>query len=330
MALTCLAVLVALLPTAAGARVESGSQAGSQASVTAVSGPRLQVTRVQAARALTCRGDLSRGRAPVLFLHGTTSSSEANWSWNWNRALAARRWSFCNLDLPQSGNGDIQVSAEYVVRAIRSMHTRAGRPISLVGHSQGGMIGRWALRWWPGTRAQVGEYVGLASSNHGTDVFAAQCGVTTRCSAANWQQRTGSTFLAALNAGPDTWPGIDFTEIATTYDEVVVPFTSVFLDGPRRRLTNTTVQALCPTETVEHFGMAYDHAAWLLGLDALTHPGPARPGRVDTATCGRPAMPSVRTETLAAEVAAALLQTATSVVASEQLDREPRLRAYAR
>jgi triacylglycerol lipase len=42
---------------------------------------------------------------------------------------------------------------------------------------------------------------------------------------------------------------------------------------------------VCPTEVVDHFGMAYDNAAWLIGLDALTHAGPARLARVSTATC---------------------------------------------
>lgn len=76
------------------------------------------------------------------------------------------------------------------------------RKISMVGHSQGGMIGRWALRYWPDTRALVDDYVGLASSNHDTAEpnFSVQC-PTLGCDAANWQQRTGSNFLTALNSG---------------------------------------------------------------------------------------------------------------------------------
>jgi triacylglycerol esterase/lipase EstA (alpha/beta hydrolase family) len=209
------------------------------------------------------------------------------------------------------------------------MHARGHRRISLVGHSQGGMIGRWALKYWPDTRAMVDDYVGLASSNHGTQVFNAECAAPTGCDAANWQQSQGSHFLTALNAGGETYRGISYTEIATTYDEVVVPYTSVFL-AARRNVTDTTVQRLCPTEVVDHFGMSYDNAAWLIGLDALTHAGPAKLGRVPTATCGRPLMPAVDPTTFPAHVAAALAQTARSSVVAPQLAAEPALRPYAR
>ena len=66
-------------------------------------------------------------RQPVLFLHGTTSNSEANWSWNWNRARSRQRdWAYCDLDAPESGNEDIQVAAEYVVAGDPD-HAPAGR-----------------------------------------------------------------------------------------------------------------------------------------------------------------------------------------------------------
>ena len=291
-------------------------------------GPALTVTRASTLAALHCTGDPRRGPRPVLFLHGTTSTSEADWSWNWVRALDARGWAHCELDLPDSGNADIQVAAEHVTRAIRELHRRAGRRISLVGHSQGGMIGRWSLRWWPDTRRMVRDYVGLSSSNHGTQVFAAQC--LPGCSAANWQQRSDSAFLRALNRGRDTVPGVEYTEISTAYDEVVVPSTSPYLRGPASRVTNASVQDVCPGEVVDHFGMSYDNAAWLLGLDALTHRGPGRLDRVDRSTCGAPFMPGVDPVTFPLDVAAALAQTARSSATTPQLPAEPALAPYAR
>jgi pimeloyl-ACP methyl ester carboxylesterase len=64
--------------------------------------------------------------------------------------------------------GDIQVAAEYIVNVLRSMHARSGGKVEYVGYSQGGMIGRWALKYWPDTRAMVDDYVGIDPSNHGT------------------------------------------------------------------------------------------------------------------------------------------------------------------
>ena len=291
--------------------------------------PRLRPSPAAVERALHCTGQLARGRRPVLLLHGTTSSPRANWSWTWDRALDQRGWAHCDLASPDSANGDIQLNGEYVVRAIRIMHRRADRRISIVGHSQGGMVARWAFRFWPDTRAMVADYVGLSSSNHGTSTFAGQCNATTRCTPADWQQMSGSRFLAALNRGRETYPGIDYTEISTTYDEVVVPSTSPYLT-PGPHVTNVAVQDVCPTETVDHFGMAYDNAAWLIGLDALTHPGPAVPDRVDRSTCGRPFMPAVDPASFPANVATALSQTARSSATSPTTDAEPPLRSYAR
>ncbi len=293
-------------------------------------GPRLSVSAADLNQALTCTGDLSSGAAaPVLFLHGTTSDSQANWSWNWVRAMDLVQRPHCELDSPNNATSDIQVSAEYVVNAIRVMHQRAGKRISMVGHSQGGMVGRWALKYWPDTRLMVDDYVGLSSSNHGTDSAKLPCSAPGGCSAASWQQKAGSKFITALNDGPETWPGISYTVAATRFDELVTPSTASFLK-PATNVTNTMVQDICPLETVDHFGMAYDNAAWLVGIDALTHNGPARLSRVNRSTCGDPLMPAVDRATFATNIAAALAVTAQSTAAEKHLPTEPALRRYAR
>jgi len=300
--------------------------------VDARSGPPLSEPAGRLASALHCTGDPAAsaraGRTPVLLIHGTTSNARANFSWNWDRAFDSQQRARCDVDLPDSGNGDIQTAAEYVVYGIRTLHASAGSRISLLGHSQGGMIGRWALKYWPDTRGMVDDYVSLAAPNHGTAVRAVQCAATRSCSAAYWQQSTGSNFLTALNRGPQTWPGISYTQIYTRTDEIVVPYLSAALP-PVSNVRNIAVQELCPTETVEHFGMAYDNAAWLLGRDALTHPGPASLSRISTATCGWPFMPAVNPLTFPTDAAAALAQTASSMASATQLPSEPALRCYA-
>lgn len=292
------------------------------------SGPALTVPTRPVLAALHCTGDLARSEhRPVLFLHGTTSDSRANWSWNWARALDARRWAHCELDLPRNGNGDIQRSAEYVTRAIRIMHDRAGQRISMVGHSQGGMIARWSLKYWPDTRAMVDDYVALAPSNHGSLEINLQCAFA--CSAAAWQQRPGSAFLTALNAGRETWPGVSYTNITTRYDGIH-PYTGSYLRGEARLVTNTIIQDLCPAQYAGHFEMAFNHTAWLIGLDALVHHGPARLRRIKDPDCGRVLMPGVNPTTFPTDYAAALAKTVQSSLSAAQLREEPPLRRYAR
>lgn len=317
-----LAMLAGLAVVAAGFAAPAPASAADE-------GPELTVPAATMAQALHCTGDLESGTTPILFLHGTTSDSKSNWSWNWMRAMDAIERPHCEVDSPAGGTGDIQVSAEYVVNAIRVMHQRSGKKISIVGHSQGGMIGRWALKYWPDTRAMVDDYVGLASSNHGSESANKTCSLPGGCSAAEWQQSADSKFLTALNSGSETWPGISYTVIATEYDEIVSPPLAGFLE-PADNVTNVTVQDLCPTETVEHFGMAYDNAAWLLGNDALTHTGPTTLSRVDPATCGNPLMPSVNPATFALYASAAMAETRQNSADAESLPAEPELRSYAR
>lgn len=310
-----------LMSTALLACFPHGAQA-------AAPGPPFSVPVAAMEAALVCSGDPTEGATPVLFIHGTTSNSKSNWSWNWNRALSKRGWAYCDVDLPASATGDVQIAAEYVTFAIRTMHERAGRPISIVGHSQGGMIGRWSLKYWPDTRAMVEDYVGLAPSNHGTHVFNVQCLLPIGCPAANWQQRRDSDFLTALNSGGETWAEVDYTVITTDLDEIVVPSTSGRL-APGPNVTNTTAQTLCPLEVVEHLGVAYDNAAWLIGLDALTHDGPALLSRVPR-RCGNPFMPDVNPVTAPSDIVAAVLQTSGAIAVAKNLPKEPPLRDYAR
>ena len=94
-------------------------------------------------------------------------------------------------------------------------------------------------------------------------------------------------------------------------------------------VTNITVQKLCPLEVVEHFGMAHDRAAWLIGLDALTHPGPAVLSRVPR-QCGNPLMPGVQPASFPTNAGAAVLQTVRAIATARLLPKEPELREYAR
>src|SRR3954447_22112013 len=100
-----------------------------------------------------------------------------------------------------------------MVYAIRTMYARSGRRIAVMGHSQGGMVPRWAFRFWPDTRTMVDDQVGFAPSNHGTADAQGPC--TFPCPAAFWQQSNDAEFIKAVNSYQETFPGISYTEIYT-------------------------------------------------------------------------------------------------------------------
>jgi pimeloyl-ACP methyl ester carboxylesterase len=293
-------------------------------------GPPLSPKPEDLAKSLECSGPLEAAtRDPVLLLAGTTVNTEQNFAWNWERALAAEHVPYCALDEPaplDQNLGDIQLRGEYVVYALREMARRSGRRVAVYGHSQGGMVTRWALRFWPDTRALVSDVVGAAPSNHGTVVAIGDC--LQACPTANWQQRSDAKFIEALNSGQETFAGIDYTAVRTNFDEVVVPTTGTQLTGPGR-ITNVAVQDICPADTSDHLNVGTaDPVTWALFKDAIAHDGPADPNRIDPSVCTQPFMPGVNPATFATDAGLAYTALAVQLSTYPTVEAEPPLACY--
>jgi hypothetical protein len=260
-------------------------------------GPPLDVPQGKLAAAFKCsKGIDHAAKTPVLLLHGTGSSSKDNFGWNYEPAFDDQGIPWCAVDSPYNGNGDIPTNGEYIVYAIRTMYERAGRPISIAGHSQGGMVGRWALRFWPDTRRMVDDVIGFAPSNHGTT----QTGLSCRdsCLVSSWQQAYMSNFIRALNSYQETFSGISYTNVYSHNDEIVRPNAddtgSSSLHGGGGRISNVAVQDVCPADPSEHDLLGtVDAVAYRLAMDALTHDGPADKSRLAADTCTQPYMPGI-------------------------------------
>ncbi len=332
MARTTRSTLLALAVTAACLTGVAGVAAGSPER-SADPGPALTAPGLD--DSLTCHGDLAGSAgAPVLLVPGTTLDPDVNFDWNYARAFAQAGRAYCLVQLPAHATGDIQVAAEHVVHAIRAMHDEAGGRISVVGFSQGGMVPRWALKYWPDTRGMVTDMIGIDPSNYGTLDAYPVCGPG--CVPAFWQQRTGAEFLAALNDGPDTFAGIDYTVVYTVTDEVVVPNLPPAASSELRRdgagrLANIPVQSICPVHVAEHLTMgSTDPVGYAVVADALDHDGPADAGRIDRAVCLADVMPAVDRTQLPVNEARLLGQVATSIATEPRVAAEPPLREYAR
>jgi hypothetical protein len=271
-------------------------------------------------------------RAPVLLVPGSFLEPHANYDWNYEPTLDAAGIPWCALTAPRYASGDIQDTAEYVVYALRRMHEESGRRVSVVGFSQGGMVGRWALRWWPETRTMVEDLIGLAPSNHGTLSGRATC--LAPCPPAGRQQLDSARFIAALNERAETFAGIDYTVAYTRFDEVVTPNSAAATaSSPLRtgdgRIRNVQVQEICPLHVADHLALgSYDPVGWALAIDALTHEGPADPARISRAVCGRLFMPGVDPVAFPADYARYLATIAKGLLSGAQVTAEPPLRCY--
>ena len=284
------------------------------------------------AAALHCHGDPTAGPTPVLLVPGTTLTARVNYSWNYEPAFTRAGRAWCAVTVPDHGMSDVQVAGEYIVYGLRTLFARAGRPISVLGYSQGGMSPRWALKWWPDTRAMVDDVVSIDPSNHGTlDTFAL-CALG--CAPSFWQQTIGSNFLTALNAGQETYAGISYTEIYSEMDEVVVPnfgpkASSALHTGPGR-ITNIAVQSVCAAHVAEHLTMGtVDPVAYALVLDALEHSGPADPDRIPASVCRKLFLPGVRPASAATHLARLGVVVGQQVGLYPHVSAEPALAPYA-
>jgi|SRR5579884_1879112 len=236
----------------------------------------------------SCKPSTAHPR-PVILVHGTFGDMSDSWQAlspllydNGYCVFAFNYGSYAGSgSLGIYGIGDIAASARQLSSFVNQVLAATGATqVDLVGHSQGGMMPRYYLKYLGGA-SKVHALIGLAPSNHGTTVDGlftlagyfpgADAFVALLCPACG-QQDQGSSFLSALNGGGDTVPGVAYTVIESKYDEVVTPYTSAFLSGPN--VTNITLQNQCALDLGEHLSMPYDHIA---DADVLTALDPAHP-----------------------------------------------------
>ena len=275
--LVVVALLLAVLPVraaTAAAQLDDGSRPGD---------PALSVEPAAVRGAMSCRGPASGGgRDPVLLVHGTLMTGAQSFGWNYLPELAARGYRVCTVDLPERSLGDIQAAAEFVVVAVHRLARESGRKVDVLGHSQGALQARWAVRWWPSVQAEVDDLVSLAGPNHGTTVPLGGLVPASGCAACA-QMVPGSAFLTALNGGGWTPGQASLTSLySTLVDELIAPNATAARIGGA---SNIALQSVCAGRVVTHGSIVVDAAAFALVVDALAQPGAAAPSRFDHAAC---------------------------------------------
>ncbi|WP_399066338.1 alpha/beta fold hydrolase [Streptomyces winkii] len=230
---------------------------------------------------------------PVVLVHGTGGNAVDNWL---GLAPYLKKRGYCvfSLDYGQyngipllHGLGPIEDSAEQLDAFVNKvLEATGGGKVDIVGHSQGGMMPRYYMKFLGGAD-KVNALVGIAPSNHGTDLN----GLTKLVdeipglgdaidglAPSLLQQKVGSDFINRLNEGGDTLPGVKYTVIATKHDEVVTPYKSQFLEGPD--VKNVVLQDLCPADISEHLAIGlFDKLAFHETANALD------PANAEPTTC---------------------------------------------
>jgi triacylglycerol esterase/lipase EstA (alpha/beta hydrolase family) len=215
---------------------------------------------------------------PVVLVIGTTSDEGANFvsiaPLLANNGYCVYSFNYGETILSDFGRIDalnyIEHSAEELSSFVNNVlsKTKAAK-VDLVGHSQGGMMPNYYIKFLGGA-SKVNELVGLAPSNHGTTLDGLEQLLEKVPGAslignlleflgapALTQQEEGSTFMKKLfGGGEPVEPGVRYVVIESTHDEVVTPYTNAFLNASG--VVNITLQNQCPTDPVGHIGMASD------------------------------------------------------------------------
>ncbi|MGK5548074.1 esterase/lipase family protein [Streptomyces sp. URMC 127] len=215
----------------------------------------------------SCKPSAAHPR-PVVLVHGTLGNSVDNWL-VMAPYLVKRGYCVFSLDYGKLrgvpvlyGLGPIDKSAEELAVFVDKVRAATGvDKVDMVGHSQGGMMPRYYINFLGGA-SKVNHLIGLAPSSHGTTMM----GLTKLMDSVPGarkalggmaqgltDQAIGSDFLKKLNSSPDTMPGVEYSVIATKYDQVVTPHGTNFLAGPNVR--NVMLQDLCPLDFSEHIAI---------------------------------------------------------------------------
>lgn len=180
----------------------------------------------------------------------------------------------------------------------------------------------------------VADEIGLGGSNHGGRGLAYLClpdsaiRLGLGCAPALLQQMPGSTFVDALNSGAETFPGIDYTEIAS-HSDVFVPPADAFVHGSPDHVANVAVDEMCAGHVADHQTLiTFDPVAHALAMDAIDHDGPADPHRVDPTVCTAVLPAIMGPETVLPGDLAMLATIGYAAVSMPRVAAEPPLRCY--
>ncbi len=251
--------------------------------VAEASGPELTVPRSDLGAAFKCPIDpTTTPGKPIMFVIGTGATGDQGYLIGQD-AFEQYGHPLCYVNFPDFTTADIQVSVQYLVYGLRREYKLSGRKVAAVGISQGGLLPRFALTYWPDLRGKVSDVVAAAGTQHGTNIDFG-CSASTPCVPADWQQHRHSNLLDAINSQPDETPGdVSYTTVRSLTDETVQPqggqHPTSALDGAR----NIVIQDICPGRETTHIGTAVDSVTWAAFVDAVAHRGKGRKGAAKVA-----------------------------------------------
>ncbi|HZQ86163.1 MAG TPA: alpha/beta fold hydrolase [Acidimicrobiales bacterium] len=233
---------------------------------------------------------------PLVLVHGLGATAAENWNYL-SPILEADGYCVYALTYgvdsryPYMGGVIAMEQSSHELDAFvhRVLTATGAAQVDLVGHSEGTVMPQYWL-WKLGGAPLVHEYVALTPLYDGTtfngiaslesyDQGGAFAQFASGYCGSCLEFIKGSPFLTDLYRNGVAAPGVHYTTIMTTHDELVTPYTSGNLDSPQA--TNIVIQNVCPNDLSEHGALAFDPVAARLVQNALD------PSTAVAPTCGQ-------------------------------------------
>ena len=228
---------------------------------------------------------------PVVLVHGLLGNKSTNWPTYApllaNNGYCVFALTYGQRDVP-GYDGDtfggltaMEKSARQLKAFVAKVLKATGASkVDLVGHSEGTIMPNYYVKFLGGAR-YVDKYISIAPLWHGTQDAAVADAVRQAgfdpatfmplCESCT-QFSSGSPFMKKMRKGGVAVRGVEYTNIVTQYDELVVPYTS----GIQKGMTNYVLQDGCNTDFSEHFEIVSDRRASVIVLNTLD-PSTAKP-----------------------------------------------------
>ena len=231
---------------------------------------------------------------PVILVHGTGGAKTTNWG---SYVPMLRNRGYCvyaltygalpGLPWPFTAIGGMDrqdVSARQLDRFVERVRRSTGaETVDLVGHSQGTYMPTYSLKHLGGA-GKVTNYVSLAPLWRGagdlvpeSQMLGAALGDFPMpfCIGCGGMMAGSSMHTKIWSGGSPYVKGINYTNIATRYDEVVMPYTSGLVPGRRgEAVRNIVVQDSCAQDYSDHLAIAGSRRAAFMVLNALDPENP--------------------------------------------------------
>lgn len=238
---------------------------------------------------------------PIVLVHGGPETVRLDWGAlapllanNGYCVYALTYGSLPGIPAPLGALGGllpIEQSAQQLRDFIIKVRAATGaQNVDIVAHSEGSLVTDYYAKFLGGAN-KIDRFISIGPEWQGTSslgfgalftALAARLRLTPALGAvmdpvcaACLQIQTGSEFLRKLSASGPTVPGVTYTNIVTSHDEFVVPYSSGIVQG--QNITNHIVQDYCPGDLTDHLLLPYDKVVAQLVLNALDPTAAERP-----------------------------------------------------